>query len=167
MNVIGGYFLTEILTWGVLTVATIFGAFLAGGNLDRIVVQMPAWRKVGSIGWAVYSRHADLGNGFYLYPPLAFGGAFFSTAGLIAFMMDTTAPIMALLPIIFAVGFTISGLIFTVKAAPQMLKLRRIGDDPEAIREAFKQFDHWGSWRAIVQIGAFGTNIWSLVAVFL
>ncbi len=122
--------MTGILTWGFLTVATLFGAFLAGGNLDRIVVQMPAWRHEGSSEWAAYSRHADLGNGLYFYPPLAFGGAFFSIGGLVAYSMDVTVPFAAFLPIILAIVLSISGLLFTIKAAPQMLKLRRSGNDP-------------------------------------
>ena len=46
--------------------ATVFNAFLGGGGLDRVAIQMPAWRQVGIVPWAEFSRHADLGNGLIL-----------------------------------------------------------------------------------------------------
>ena len=55
--------------------ATLCGAFLAGGGLDRVAVAMPAWRIVGANGWAAFSRHADLGNGLVLYPTAAISGS--------------------------------------------------------------------------------------------
>jgi hypothetical protein len=43
-------------------VATVFSGALAGLSIDRMVVALPAWRRVGLLGWANFSRHADLGN---------------------------------------------------------------------------------------------------------
>jgi hypothetical protein len=43
-------------------VATVFSGALAGLSIDRMVVGLPAWRRVGLLGWANFSRHADLGN---------------------------------------------------------------------------------------------------------
>jgi hypothetical protein len=54
--------------------ATTCDAVLAGTGLDRILVQMPAWRVVGVAGWAAYGRHADLGNGLVLYATVAIAG---------------------------------------------------------------------------------------------
>jgi len=48
--------------------ATLADGLLAGGDIDRWIVGMPAWEAVGVAGWANYSRLADLGNGFVLYP---------------------------------------------------------------------------------------------------
>src|SRR5262249_38868610 len=39
---------------------SVFDAFLGGGGLDRAAIQMPAWRQVGVLPWAEFSRHADL-----------------------------------------------------------------------------------------------------------
>jgi hypothetical protein len=57
--------------------ATLANGLLAGGDVDRWLVGMPAWQSVGVLGWANYSRLADLGNGFVLYPILAIGGTAF------------------------------------------------------------------------------------------
>lgn len=43
----GGEQTTSIATCGLITAATIFNGVLARGNIDRALVQMPAWRKVG------------------------------------------------------------------------------------------------------------------------
>jgi hypothetical protein len=51
-----------------LIAAAFVSGLLAGGNIDRAFVAMPAWQEVGATNWAEFSRHADLGNGMWLYP---------------------------------------------------------------------------------------------------
>jgi hypothetical protein len=70
-------------TRDLIVAATIFDAVLAGTDVDRLLVQMPAWRDVGVAGWAAYSRHADLANGLVLYPTLAIAGCVLSVAAAI------------------------------------------------------------------------------------
>jgi hypothetical protein len=60
-------------TFILLIAATFMGGLLAGGNVDRAFVAMPAWEQMGAIAWEQFSRHADLGNGLVLYPLEAFG----------------------------------------------------------------------------------------------
>jgi len=56
-------------TRGFALAASAVGGLLAGGNVDRFVVGMAAWRRIGTRAWADYSRHADLSaNGMVLYP---------------------------------------------------------------------------------------------------
>jgi hypothetical protein len=59
----------------------------------------------------------------------------------------------------------LGGLVATVKAAPIMLSLRRIGDNPPALQKAFDGFKRWGNVRGIFQVLAFVTNIWALAAL--
>ncbi len=145
--------------------ATLCGAFLAGGGLDRVAVAMPAWRIVGANGWAAFSRHADLGNGLVLYPTAAIGGFALSLAAALAYFRDRTGSRKAGLPILLSVLFSAGGLALTAQAAPFMLSLRRIGDDPVALQRAFDGFDWWGGIRAVVQIAMFIANLWALVAI--
>jgi hypothetical protein len=49
-----------------LVLALLFSGLLAGGNIDRAFVTMPAWQQVGVTAWAEFSRCADLGNGLVL-----------------------------------------------------------------------------------------------------
>ena len=46
----------------VLVLAILLSGLLAGGDIDRAFVAMPAWQQVGAVAWAEFSRHADLGN---------------------------------------------------------------------------------------------------------
>jgi hypothetical protein len=71
-------------TQGLMIAATVFDAMVAGTGVDRLVVQMPAWTRLGPQAWAAYSRHADLGNGLILYPTFAIGGCVLSIAAAIS-----------------------------------------------------------------------------------
>jgi hypothetical protein len=57
-----------------LILSTFVSGLLAGGNIDRAFVAMPAWQQIGATSWAEFSRHADLGNGLILYPAEALAG---------------------------------------------------------------------------------------------
>jgi hypothetical protein len=57
------------------------------------------------------------------------------------------------------------GLLITTQAAPIMLSLRRIGDDPAALRQAFEGFYRWDSIRAVFGALGYCAEIWALVAL--
>jgi hypothetical protein len=144
-----------------LVVATASSGLLAGGNFVRMFVEMPAWRRTGVVAWAAFSRHADLGNGLVVYPALAIGAALATIAAAVALRRDRAVA----LPLNLAVVLVVAGLVLTRFAAPQMLSLRTLGDDPIALQSAFDAFDAWGSFRGVVQILAFGADLWALVAL--
>ncbi len=157
---------TSLRTRGLALAASAVGGLLAGGNVDRLVVGFPAWRRVGTRAWADYSRHADLSaNGMALYPFLAIGGATVSIAALASFRRDRRAPARAGLPLSAAAFLTIGGLLVTTQAAPNMLRLRRLGNDRAALQRAFEGFYRWSAVRAVFQVLAFGANLWSLAAL--
>lgn len=149
-------------TKGLLLAATVLGGLLAGGNFVRMFIEMPAWHAVGAGGWAAFSRHADLGHGLLLYPLLAIGAAALTLAAAVSFRLDADAPAAAAIPIYLGALLVIAGLALTGFAAPQMLSLRAIGDDPPRVQAAFDAFEYWGNLRGIVQMLAFGANAWAL-----
>lgn len=153
-------------TCGLVVGAALFSGILAGGNFTRMFIEMPAWKKVGAVQWAEFSRHADLGTGLVIYPVLAIGGALLALGSAIAFHFDRGAPHSAVIPIYLMLALLLGGLLTTVYAAPYMLTLRSIGDDPQAVRQAFEGFDRWGAIRGAMQMIAFPVNLWALVAVF-
>ena len=55
-----GAFMTSRTTRIALILATLVSGLLAGFNLDRALVAMPAWNAVGAVAWAEFSRRADL-----------------------------------------------------------------------------------------------------------
>ena len=144
-----------------LILATLISGFLAGGNIDRAFVAMPAWNEVGAVAWAEFSRRADLGAGLILYPLEAFGGALLTLAAAIGVHFDRSAPRPAAVALYAAVLLAAGGLAFTAMAAPIMLGVRGV-TDPAALRGAFEGFWYWGDWRALCQVLAFVAQLAAL-----
>jgi hypothetical protein len=142
--------------------ATLVNGLLASGSINRNVVDMPAWREVGPLGWAAFSRRADLGwRAMIVYPSEAFAGMILSVAAAALFWRDRTAPRAAAVPMYAAALLTISGLLFTINAAQIMLSVRHLGDDPIALRRAFDGFEFWGWWRGVCQCSAYLASFWA------
>ena len=138
--------------------ATAFGGILAGATFDRGLIGMPAFYQLGPKVWAEYSRHADLSvRGAAFYPTLAFGNTILSIAAALAAPRNRAAKVAAVL----AAG----GLLLTIKAAPNMLRVRKLDpDDEPAIREAMRGFGFWSAFRGACQIGAFAANVVTLIS---
>lgn len=101
-----------------IAAATLVNGLLASGNINRNLIDMPAWRHVGPLGWAAFSWHADLGRtAMILYPGEAFAGVILSVAVAAMFRRDRTAPRAAAIQVYAAALLTIGGLLFTIKAA--------------------------------------------------
>lgn len=151
----------------VVVVATIVNGLLAGGNFDRSLVAMPAWHHAGALGWANFSRYADLGNGMFIYPVMAISGTVLSILAAIMYLrinrpLFSNAAILVLL----AALVMLLSLPLSFKAAPFMLSLHHIKDDDIAsLREAFSGFERWGRLQGIFHITAFCLNILSIVAL--
>src|SRR5213080_1557766 len=146
--------------------ATLADGLLAGGDVDRWLVGMPAWQAVGVAGWANYSRLADLSIGLVLYPILAIGGTLLSLAAAMTFMRQVKHERFVAIPIYAAAALAVAGLLMTVKAAPFMLSLRHIGNEEVALlKHAFNGFKLWGGVRTVLQTLAFAANLWSLAAI--
>lgn len=137
------------------------GGLLAGGNVDRAFVAMPAWEQIGAIAWGQFSRHADLGNGLVLYPLEAFGATLLTTAAVFSFHFDRVASRKAVVPLYCAAVLCGAGLIFTIKAAPLMLGIRGV-NEPAALQKAFEGFRYWGNIRGACQVFAFAAQLWAL-----
>ena len=147
----------------VATLATALNGLLAGQNVDRLVVQMPAWRRVGVRAWAAYSRRADMGNGFILYPSLAIGGTVLNVISA-AMQLSAGGANGKFLAMAVASLLSLAGLLATTRAALYMLSLRRV-DDETGLAQAFVGFDRWGTVRAALQILAFVAMLVALALV--
>jgi hypothetical protein len=142
-------------TTRVLMIAATFASgLLAGGNIDRALVAMPAWKQVGAVGWAEFSRHADLGNGLLLYPIEAIGGALLTLAAAASYHFDGAVRRAVAIPLWAAVAFSLGGLVLTLEAAPIMLGVGK-ADDPAALQAAFEGFRSWGNIRGVCQVFQF------------
>lgn len=142
------------LTRVLLTGAILLTGSLAGLDVDRALVANQAWRQVGAIGWATFSRHADLANGLLVYPFQAIGGALLTFAVLVCSRRANTVAAWVLCFVYLAFGLSVGGLLLTMKAAPIMLAVRGV-NDPAALQRMFEAFGFWGNLRSVCQIGAF------------
>jgi hypothetical protein len=143
-----------------LVAATGLSGLLAGASADRYLVQVPAWRRLDVLIWAEHSRHADLGNGRFWYPALAFSSTSLSIVAAIAVRQIGLVAIGLRAPVYLAALLSFFGLGMTVLAAPNLLRLRHPKD--RATTEAsFRAFHRWGLVRAIFQILAFPANLWA------
>ncbi len=144
-----------------LFAATVLGGLLAGGNVDRAIVAMPAWDRVGAVAWAEFSRHADLGNGLVLYPFEAIGSFLLILAATVSLHIDRAATRRNALPIHAALLLSAGGLLCTLKAAPIMLGIGGAAD-PTTLRHALDGFHFWGNIRGVLQVLAFVATVSAL-----
>jgi hypothetical protein len=152
-------------TLSLVLLATTFNAPLFG-TLNRAIVDFAAWRKLGAVAWADYSRRADLGPGLVLYPVEAIGGIAFTLAALVNYYLDGRTPRSAAAPLYVAALGTVGGLLLTRQAAPKMLSLRRIAaDDTASLQQVFDAFTFWSYLRLLAQAGAWLANLWSLITI--
>jgi hypothetical protein len=150
-------------TQRLVVAATLVQSVLAGTNVNGLVVSLPAWQQTGALPWAAFSRHADLSRrGMVLYPLSAFLGLVLSAAAVLSFRRDRARPRAAALPLYGAVLMDLGGLLVTVKAAPNMLRVRRLGDDEAALQRALDGFQFWSNIRGVFQVLALVANVLSL-----
>ena len=148
---------------GLIVVEQLLGNVI--DSLNRTLVEMPAWRHLGAQAWAAFSRSADLGNGTILYPLAGIGSVVLVLAAAIVFRLGPRRPWSAAIPVYGAALMAICVMLTTTQAAPIMLSLHRIGDDPRALQQAFEGFYRWDSIRAVIGMLEGFLEIWALVAL--
>jgi len=149
----------------ILGAAVIFSGLLAGQTFDRYFVQFPSFKRLEIIYWANYSRYADLGNGLILYPLEAIGSFLLVLICTIMVWKDRMVLKPASLLIFAALFLSLSGLVFTLLAAPVMLSLKTMHNDPELLQIAFHRFEYWGAYRGIAQVLLFFVSVLALLKI--
>jgi hypothetical protein len=137
-----------------LVLASAFSGLLAGASADRYLVQVPAWRHLDVMTWAEHSRHADMGNGRFWYPVLAFAATALSIAAAIGVRQQTFATSNLRLWVYLAALFELLGLSVTALAAPNLIRLHR-PQDLATTERSFAHFHLWGLLRAAFQVSSF------------
>lgn len=135
------------------------------GTMNRTLVEMPSWRHLGVAAWAAFSRGADLGSGRIIYPIAGIGGLALILAAAVVFRLGRRRPWYIAVPVYGSALMAICVLLTTTQAAPIMLSLHRIGNDPRALQQAFEGFYRWDSIRAVIGTLEGCLEIWALVAL--
>ena len=151
------------ITRGLVTAATALSGVVAGTTLDRSVVQLSAWRRLGADPWAVYTRE-ELRRSLLWYPPLGIGTALVNIAAAVAVRRDGEAARSAELPSRAVAVLAIGHVLVTAKATPNMVRARQT-DDPDSLHGALEGFARWNGLRAVVDVLTFAANLWSLRSV--
>jgi hypothetical protein len=138
-----------------LMVSCFLLGLLAGETIERFIVQLPAWKHLDIRIWGEFSRHADLGNGLFVYPFEAIISLLLLATSSIILIVKKEIPSHIAWPTYVATIFSAIGIISTFFAAPVMLHVKTIGDDPVALQLAFDKFYYWSFFRGIAQTLSF------------
>lgn len=136
-----------------ITAACLLAGWLAGVNVERYLVNVPAWRKVDILAWAEFSKHAYFLNGFLLFQ--------FAAAGSFVLLFISCWTVVKnrfryiSWPLYTATFFAFAGILLTFKAAPVMLNIDQLNNDKDLLKLAFEEYHHWGAIRAIFQVASF------------
>ena len=146
-----------------LTAATFLNGMAAGLCVDRSIVQLPAFRKTGLQAWVAFSRRADLGNGLFYYPALAFSGPLLSAAAAWTLRRQRATSRRAAGLAVAAAISSFGAIVATSRAAPNMWRLRRLpDDDTESIEQSYRGFRRWHGLRSAMFTAAFAFGVLAL-----
>ena len=157
--------IVSTLEWSLLGAATIFNGILAGGSLIKSVVELPARRTIGLPAMAAYHRAADLRTGLWIYPALGLGAPALTLALGIAFVVDRGAPVAAALFGYLAAALSLAHVFATIRAAPNLLKLRSGIPEEVVLADVYRAFTRWQTVRAILQLAAFVAVVLALASL--
>jgi hypothetical protein len=123
---------------------------LAGLSLDKVIVQLPARRRIGVTAYAAYARAADLGNGVAFYAAAGVSAAALTVAAFaVAVALGAPGGVTGLLAAGAALSVAHSAM--TGRAAPAMFRIGRAGDDQAALAPLLVRFARWSAARAAAQ----------------
>ncbi|HEY5989625.1 MAG TPA: hypothetical protein VIV12_25075 [Streptosporangiaceae bacterium] len=130
--------------------ALVADGILAGLSLDKVIVQLPAGRRIGVTACAAYARAADLGNGIAFYAAVGVGAAVLTVAAFaVAAGVGAPAAVTGLVATAALLSLVHSAM--TARAAPTMFRIGRAGDDQAALAPLLARFARWSAARAAAQ----------------
>ncbi|MGH3169959.1 MAG: hypothetical protein ACRDN0_29265 [Trebonia sp.] len=130
--------------------ALVADGLLAGLSLDKVIVQLPARRRIGAVAYAAYARSADLGNGVAFYAAVGVGAAALTIAAFAtAVARGSSGAVTGLLAAAAALSVLHSAA--TGGAAPVMFKIGRAEDTQAALEPLLARFARRSAARAALQ----------------
>jgi hypothetical protein len=145
-----------------VTFACFIGGLLAGGNVYRYLIEVPAWRYLNMADWGTYSRHADLGNGIFLFSFEAITSTLLLCIASVLVLRNHELFRPTNIWLHVSTLFALAGIALTFFAAPYMLNVRTMTDNPELLQQVFEHFHFWGMLRAIAQVLSFFSSVMAI-----
>jgi hypothetical protein len=143
--------------------AMTLGGIVAGVSLDKVIVQLPARRRMGPVAYAQYARAADLGNGVVFYGAVGVAAVLTLAAFGLAVARDAPGSVTALLGAGAVLAVLHSGA--TGKAAPAMFRIGKAEDTDAAVEPLLTRFARWSALRAALQVATFGVMVAAVAVV--
>jgi hypothetical protein len=138
----------------VAVAALLLSGILAGLSLDKVIVQLPARRRMGAVAYAGYARAADLGNGVVFYAVVGIAAAVLT---VVAFGLTLTRSTPETVRVLLGAGAGLSVLhsAATGRAAPMMFRIGRAEDTKAILEPLLTRFARWSAVRAALQVATF------------
>src|SRR5215471_4925356 len=147
-----------------LIAAALVNGLIAGASLDRLVVQLPARRKIGVPAYSAYSiAHELKGVGLIWYPVLGIGSALLTIVAAVV----AAASGIALLngsPIYLAALAAVMHSVVTARAAPLNFRQRSAQGDEAELARIIDSFEKWHAVRAVLQLAGFVGTVVALAS---
>jgi hypothetical protein len=138
----------------VTVAALLLSGVLAGLSLDKVIVQLPARRRMGAVGYAGYARAADLGNGVVFYAVVGIAAAVLAVAAF-GLALTRSAPETVRVLLGTGAGLSVLHSAATGRAAPVMFRIGRAGDTEAVLEPLLTRFARWSAVRAALQAATF------------
>ena len=148
------------LGWAIA--AAVANGAMVGATLDQSVKQLPARHRIGVVAYAAYARAADLASGLRGYPPLA-GVVLLSTGAAVATGLLDHPDRWRVVALLAVAAGTVAHMLVTARAAPTILTLRRLPNDPDRIAVVLARFARLQTLRAGLQVATLAATVWLLV----
>jgi hypothetical protein len=158
--------MTSSITNGLAIGAVLSGGLLAGTTATRVLVEMPAWERLGALPWAEFSRAENHGIGALFFPLIGLVALLLTIGTAVAFRLDRTMRGTRSLPIYAAVAISLIAAGVTRGAiVPDMYRLRAAGTSAAELQAIFQSISPWWGVNDVLHVMAFGFNLWALIEI--
>ncbi len=145
----------DVTTLGLVALATALNGLLAGGSVEKSLVELPARRRMDLLAFVQFSRAADLGRGLLYFPVVGIAAPVVTIVAALRIAFDASLPALAE-ELSFVAAILSAGHLFTTsRAAPKMLSLRKENVSREGAEATYRMFERWQAVRATLQLATF------------
>lgn len=153
---------TKVLATG----AVLFAGLLAGVTLNRALVQLPAWQRIGVLAWADFTRAENAGIGAILYPALGLAALLSTIGTALAYKFERCKRFTTSVPIYTAAGLAIAwALVTRIVLVPELFALNKVEDNVLKLREIFATVLLGSAVNDVLHVVAFALSLWTLLAL--
>lgn len=146
--------------------AALFGGLLAGVTVNRALVQLPAWRRIGVVAWADFTRAENTGIGTIFYPALGLVALLLTIGTAVAFRFDRDKRGARSLPIYASAVLAITwALVTRVVLVPTMFALKTAGDNAVELQQVFLRVARGSAVNDVLHVVTFALSLWALATL--